>query len=67
MSEEIKNFLDSCKLGIYYDAFIDNGYDNIDQLLLMSKENMADLKTDVRMVAKGHILRFDYAVAVKGH
>ena len=63
--EEINVFLNGCKLGCYSESFISNGYDDLNQILEMNKEDLNNLKDDVGITLKGHVMRFDAAVTAK--
>ena len=62
---EVKNWLQQINLSEYAKAFIDEGYDDLEQISDMKDEDITDLIEDVGLSKKnGHKKRFIAAVAI---
>ena len=65
--DQVREFLEKHKLSFYYQAFIDQGYDDVDQIMDIAKstEEMTNLLQDVGMFDKpGHRKRFIAATQI---
>ena len=64
-SSKISSFLEETNLAIYNTAFLNNGYDDLDQILRMDEEEVKQMLVDVGMEARGHVLRLKKAVKIR--
>ena len=64
---EVISFLNEHNLSQYLESFIINGYDNMQQLVIvsLSQEELEEVVSDVRMTMKGHIKRFIAAISIR--
>ena len=63
MENHVKEVLRRFSLDFYYEKFIEHGYDDADFLKQLTKSQIVELQNDVGMTKKGHIMRFDSALA----
>ena len=62
---EVISFLSEHNLSQYLESFINNGYDDMQQLVSLSQEELEEVVSDVRMSMKGHIKRFIAAISIR--
>ena len=58
MENHVKEVLRRFSLDFYFEKFIEHGYDDA-----LTKSQIVELQNDVGMTKKGHIMRFDSALA----
>ena len=59
----VAEWLNTINLSQYSEKFLDNGYDDLQQLIKMHSENLAEVSRDVDLVSKkGHLKRFHAAI-----
>ena len=69
MSSSSKNESEVMKkkhnLSQYLESFINNGYDDMQQLVSLSQEELEEVVSDVGMTMKCHIKRFIAAISIR--
>ena len=62
---EVISFLSEHNLSQYLESFINNGYDDMQQLISLSQEELEEVVSDVGMTMKCHIKRFIAAISIR--
>ena len=62
---EVISFLSEHNLSQYLESFINNGYDDMQQLVSLSQEELEEVVSDVGMTMEGHIKRFIAAISIR--